>query len=118
MGRALGQMLVGALLENAAIRFPDAPALLCADTGRRFTFAELDARANRLAHAIEGLGIAKGDVLAFVVSNRAELIDIYFALARTGVIGIPVNYRLAASEIKSLAESMGAKALIYEDRFA
>ncbi|MDN5938833.1 MAG: acyl--CoA ligase [Salinisphaera sp.] len=118
MGRALGQMLVGALLENAAIRFPDAPALLCADTGRRFTFAELDARANRLAHAIEGLGIAKGDVLAFVVSNRAELIDIYFALARTGVIGIPVNYRLAAAEIRDLAQSMGAHGIIYEDRFA
>jgi len=118
MQRALGRMLVGSYLETAAIRFPHALAIVCADTGRRFTFAQMEERANRLANAIEGLGLRKGDVLAFLVSNRAEIIDIYFALARTGVIGIPLNYRLAAPEIKSLAESMGAKGIIYEDRFA
>lgn len=118
MERALGRMLVGSYLETAAVRHPDALAIVCADTGRRFNFAQMEARANRLAHAIEGLGFKKGDVLAFLVSNRAEIVDIYFALARTGVIGIPLNYRLAAPEIKSLAEAMGAKGLIYEDRFA
>lgn len=118
MERALGRMLVGSYLETAAVRHPEALAVVCADTGRRFTFAQMENRANRLAHAIEGLGFKKGDVLAFLVSNRAEIIEIYFALARTGVIGIPLNYRLAAPELKSLAESMGAKGLIYEDRFA
>lgn len=116
--RSLGRMLVGSYLATAAIRNPDSLAIVCADTERRFTFAQMDARANKLAHALEVLGFKKGDVLAFVVSNRAEIVDIYFALARTGIIGIPLNYRLAASEIKSLAESMGAKGLIYEDRFA
>lgn len=118
MQRALGRMVVGSYLETAAIRFPEALAIVCADTGRRFTFAQMEERANRLANAIEGLGFRKGDVLAFLVSNRAEIVDIYFALARTGVVGIPLNYRLAAPEIKSLAESMGAKGIIYEDRFA
>lgn len=116
--RGLGSMLVGSYLATAATRFPDATAIVCADTGRRFTFRQMDERANRLGHALEGLGLRKGDVLAFLVSNRAEIVDIYFALARTGIIGIPLNYRLAAPEIDSLAQSMGATALIYEDRFA
>lgn len=118
MERALGQMLVGGILENAAIRYGDRTAIICGDTGRRFSFRDVDKRANRLANAIESLGLRKGDVLAFLISNRAEIAETYFALARIGVIGIPLNYRLAASEIRELAASMGARGLIYEDRFA
>ncbi|MEE3100322.1 MAG: AMP-binding protein, partial [Pseudomonadota bacterium] len=84
MRRSIGKMVVGALLADAALHAPDAPAVICAGTGRTFAFAELDARANRLANALLAQGFRKGDVLGFLVSNRAEIVEIYFALARAG----------------------------------
>ena len=118
MKRSLGKMVVGNLLATAAIRYSDAAAIHCASTNRRFSFRELDDRANRLARALLGLGFRKGDVIAFLAANRAEIVEIYFALAKTGIIGVPLNYRLAASEMLELIRSMGATGLIYEGKFA
>ncbi|MAS42016.1 MAG: o-succinylbenzoate--CoA ligase [Rhodobacteraceae bacterium] len=118
MQRSIGKMVVGAMLAHAAIHSPDAPATICAGTGRTFTFGDLDARANRLANALAAQGFRKGDVVAFLVSNRAEIVELYFALARAGIVGVPLNYRLAAPEMDALIAAMGATGLVYEDRFA
>jgi acyl-CoA synthetase (AMP-forming)/AMP-acid ligase II len=116
--RAYGKMVVGNILATTATRYPDSPAFYCASTGRRFTFADVDARTNRLAQALLNRGRQRGDIVAFLVSNRAEMADIYFALARTGMVGLPLNYRLTAAELKNLLQDMPPKALIYEGRFA
>ena len=115
--RALGKMVVGALMSTAARRFRDREAILCAGTGRRFTFRQINERCNRLAHGLAGLGLRKGDVVAFLCNNRAELVEIYFALAKLGLVGIPLNYRLAAAEIVELMRAMGARAMLFETRF-
>ncbi|MBN8937871.1 MAG: AMP-binding protein [Rhizobiales bacterium] len=117
MTRSLGKMVVGNILATAAIRFPDDPAIYCAGTDRRFTFREIDQRTNRLAQGLLGLGYAKGDVVAFLCSNRAEMVEIYFALARTGIVGLPLNYRLAEREMLELIRAMGATGLIHEAKF-
>ena len=80
---SLGAMLVGNILTTAAIRFPDNEAVVCTETGRRFCYRETNARCNRLAHGLTALGFAKGDVIAFLSTNRAEMIEIYFALAKS-----------------------------------
>jgi acyl-CoA synthetase (AMP-forming)/AMP-acid ligase II len=108
MDRSLGKMLVGNILATAAIRYRDDPALYCSSTNRRFSFGEIDDRTNRLAQALLNLGFRKGDVVAFLTSNRAEIVEIYFALARTGIIGLPLNYRLAATEMLELMRAMGS----------
>ena len=108
MDRALGKMVVGNLLATAAIRYSDAPAIYCSSTDRRFSFGQLNNRTNRLAQALLGLGFRKGDVVAFLTSNRAEIVEIYFALARSGIVGLPLNYRLAPAEMLELMRAMGA----------
>src|ERR1700677_2278042 len=115
--RALGKMLVGNIIATAAARTPDKLAFYCAGTGRRLTFRDTNERCNRLANSLVSLGLAKGDVLAFLCSNRAEMPEIYFALAKSGIIGIPLNYRLAPTETVALMRAMGARALIFEARF-
>jgi acyl-CoA synthetase (AMP-forming)/AMP-acid ligase II len=117
MSGALGRMVVGNILASAANRQPDAIAFICSGTKRRFTFAQADERSNRLAHALMRQGLRKGDVLAVLVSNRMEIVETYFALARTGIVGLPLNYRLAVGEIVELMRTMGAKGLLYEARF-
>ena len=116
--RALGKMLVGNIIATAAARYPDRQAFFCAATGRRMTFSQTNERGNRLAHGLMDLGLVKGDVTAFLCSNRIEIPEIYFALAKTGILGIPLNYRLAGVEIVELMRALGAKALLYEERFA
>jgi acyl-CoA synthetase (AMP-forming)/AMP-acid ligase II len=117
MKRALGKAIVGNILTTAAVRYRDQPAIFCSTTDRRFTFREIDNRANRLAHALLSLGFRKGDVVAFLITNRAEIVETYFALARTGIVGLPLNYRLAGPEIYELMGAMNAKGLIFEARF-
>ena len=95
MKRALGKMVVGNILTTAAIRYRHETAIYCSSTERRFSFHDVDERVNRLAHVLLGLGFCKGDVVAFLITNRAEIVEIYFALARTGIVGLPLNYRLA-----------------------
>ncbi|MFO1114399.1 MAG: AMP-binding protein [Beijerinckiaceae bacterium] len=116
--RALGKMVVGGILTTAARRFRDREAIHCVGTGRRLSFRQINQRCNRLAHGLAGLGFAKPDVVAFLCSNRAELPEIYFALAKLGLVGIPLNYRLAPTEIVALMQAMGASGMIYETRFA
>ncbi len=116
--RSLGRMVVGSMLATAALRFRDSEAVFCAGTGRRFTFRQMNERSNRLAHALLGLGLRKPDVVAFLCNNRAEIAETYFALAKSGLVGIPLNYRLAPSEIVALMHAMGARALLFADRFA
>lgn len=116
--RALGKMLVGNLIATAAARYPDRQAFLCGTTGRCLSFSATNERSNRLAHGLMDLGLVKGDVVAFLCSNRIEIPEIYFALAKSGIVGIPLNYRLAGAEIIELMRAMGAKALLYEECFA
>jgi acyl-CoA synthetase (AMP-forming)/AMP-acid ligase II len=110
-------MLVGNVLTTAAIRFPENESVVCTATGRRFRYRETNARSNRLAHGLTGLGFAKGDVVAFLSTNRAEMIEIYFALAKSGIVGIPLNYRLAPAEVVELMRAMDAVGLVCEARF-
>lgn len=115
--RALGKAVVGSGIVTAAARFRDCEAFFCSTTGRRFSFRQTNARCNRLAHALAALGLQKPDTVAFLCNNRAELPEIYYALAKSGLIGVPLNYRLAPAEIVELSRAMNAKALIFATRF-
>ena len=64
-----------------------------------------------------GLGLRKPDVVGFLCNNRAELAEIYFALAKLGLVGVPLNYRLAPAEILALMRAMGARSMLFETRF-
>lgn len=115
--RSLGKTTVGDVPRMAAACFGDREALFCAGTGRRMTFVQIESRSNQLAHALAGLSLQRAAVVAFVCSNRAEIIEIYFALAKAGLVGLPLNYRLAPTEMSSLINAMGAVAVFCEARF-
>ena len=69
------------------------------DSRRAMTFAEWDERASRLANALLGLGLAKGDRVGLLAYNCVEWMEIYVAVARAGLVGVPINFRLMAPEI-------------------
>ena len=86
--------------------------------GRRFTYAELDDRADRLARALAHLGVNKGDRVAALLPNNYRYADIYYGPTRSGIIIVPLNTRLAIEEVAYILRDSGSVALIYSDDHA
>ena len=88
------------------------------DSRRTLTFAQWNERACRLANGLTGLGLRKGDRVAVLAYNRVEWMEIYVALAKAGLVAVPVNFRLVAPEIGYIAQHCDARALIVQDELA
>jgi len=88
------------------------------DSRRALTYAQWNARACRLANALLRLGLAPGDRVAVLAYNCIEWMEVYIALAKAGLVAVPVNFRLLASEVQYIAEHSSARALIVEDTLA
>ncbi|MBN1636239.1 MAG: AMP-binding protein, partial [Deltaproteobacteria bacterium] len=116
--RATGSFVMGNYPKVAAARYGDREAIYCATTGRRFTFRHLNQRCNALANGMLSLGVKKGDVTAFLSYNRAEMVEIYCALAKIGSLGIPLNYRLSPQEIVELVSFCDTQNFIFDPSFS
>ncbi len=106
-------MIAGDLLGERARLTPERTALVYVPTEERFTYAELDARAVRLARVWRGLGIGKGDRVAILADNRVEFVDAFFAAGKTGVILVPLGTRLTARELAGILGDAQVSALLY-----
>lgn len=85
------------------------------DLTRQMSFQKWNQRACRLANALTGLGLARGDRVAVLAYNRLEWAEIFVAAAKTGIIAVPINFRLTGVESQYIIENSGATALICED---
>jgi malonyl-CoA/methylmalonyl-CoA synthetase len=83
--------------------------------GEEFTFGEIDERSNRLAHALRARGLAKGDRLGVYLANRIELIDIYLACIKLGVIFVPINILYRDREIAHITGDAEPRLVISEN---
>ncbi|NEA48891.1 AMP-binding protein, partial [Streptomyces sp. SID10815] len=81
--------LLPALIEAAADRTPHAPAL--AEPGRLLTYAETDARANRLAHRLIARGAGPGGLVALLLPRSADMVLAQLAVTKTGAAFLPVD---------------------------
>ena len=108
---------IGLLLKKRAEICPNREAFVEFERNRRFTFAELNARANRVANGLLAKGIRPGDRVATLLKNSIEFVETYFAVAKIGAVMVPVNWRLVAGEIAYILQDSGAKALVYDSDF-
>ncbi len=77
-----------------------------------FTFGDLEVRSNRLAWVLNDRGVRKGDRLAFLLGNRIEIIDLWLACLKLGVIVVPVNVLYQAREIAHIVTDAEPTAVI------
>ena len=82
------------------------------DSSRQLSFAEWDRRATALAGGLLGLGLRKGDRVGLLAYNCIEWMEIYVALARAGLVAVPVNFRLVGAEIAYILGHSEARAVI------
>jgi fatty-acyl-CoA synthase len=86
------------------------------DLERSMTFHQWNARACRLANALLGLGLSKGDRVAILAYNAVEWVEIYAATAKAGLVAVPLNFRLVGKEIRYILDDAEAAALIVQDQ--
>ena len=100
---------VGELLADWAQQRPD--RVCCAIDDRHITYAEMDHRANVLA-AGAAVGVAKGDRVATLASNRVEIVELFHGLARAGAIQVPLNAYLKGTFLRHQLAHSRAQVLI------
>ncbi len=103
-------MNIAQLLNDSAARRPDHPALRCADI--TWTFAELNARVDRLAWSLAGLGLRAGQTCVLMMPNSPEWVLCYYALAKLGAVVVPVNFLYRTGELSHIFKDSGARAFI------
>ena len=105
------------LLSNRAHLTPNREALLELPAGRRYTYAELNARANHLANWMRELGVQKGDRVSILAHNSVAYVDLFYGLAKIGAIFAPLNWRLVARELVYIVNDNRPKVLICGPEF-
>ncbi len=111
------QMNLGSFLAKRARLSPKLEAVVEVDRNRRFSYAELDARANRIANVLLAIGVQKGDRLALLVMNGVEYIESYFGAAKIGAVLVPLNWRLVPDELDFIIGDSGPIVVIYDQEF-
>lgn len=94
---------------------PDRAAIVF--DGVRWSFQQLDDRVNRLANALKGFGVKKGDRVGVVEVNCNRHVEAYFATASLGAIFVPVNFRAKEQELAYMIRNVGIKVLFLGDRY-
>ncbi|NUO98148.1 MAG: AMP-binding protein [Nonomuraea sp.] len=103
---------IGDNFERTVRRFGDREALVDVPSGRRWTYAELDADVNRLALALLAAGIAKGDRIGIWAPNCAEWVIVQYATAKIGAILVNVNPAYRAHELDYVVRQSGLRLLV------
>ncbi len=96
-------------LWNLAAKDPDHPAVIEAETGRTTTRGELAARTNQVVHALRARGLGVGSVMATVMHNETELLEVFFAALQSGMYVAPINYHSTVDEIAYIVEDSEAQ---------
>jgi acyl-CoA synthetase (AMP-forming)/AMP-acid ligase II len=107
---------IAGLLDDGIARAGDRIALV--QGGRALTYAELGDRVARLAAALAGLGLRRGDRVVLLMPNRPELVESLWAAFRGGFVAVPVNWHLHPDEVGYIVRHCGAAAVVAADETA
>jgi acyl-CoA synthetase (AMP-forming)/AMP-acid ligase II len=105
---------VHSFIEEAAVRFPEKPALFAQGAWR--TFAELNRQANRLAALLLRRGLAKGDRVALLIENSAEYVASYYAVLKAGGTTVALNTESTAEDVAYIVRDCGVRFLVAGQR--
>ncbi len=105
-----GDMSWCAVLEHHAIRAPD--RAMTVFEGRTTTYGEMAAQVAASAAGLAGRGVGAGDVVALLSYNCPEFLETVFAANHLGAVAMPINWRLAAPEVRYILENSGARTVV------
>ncbi|CAJ1579403.1 acyl-CoA synthetase [[Mycobacterium] wendilense] len=104
------------LAEHAIDAVPDRVALICGD--EQLTYAQLEERANRLAHYLLDQGVKEDDKVGLYCRNRIEIVIGMLGIVKAGAILVNVNFRYVEGELRYLFDNSDMVALIHERQYS
>jgi acyl-CoA synthetase (AMP-forming)/AMP-acid ligase II len=104
------------LFEGAVDAFPDREYLVV--DGRRLTYAQMDERANRLAHHLAAAGVGPGDHVGIYALNSVEWVETAWAVFKLRAVWININYRYVEDELRYLFSNADLVALVHQRQFS
>jgi len=107
-------MNIRKILEETSKKFNQKPAIIF--DGKEVSFAEVHQKTLKLANALSGQGVGKGDKIAIYLPNSPEYVYSYLACFYLGAVGVPLDYMLKNDELSSCIGHSEAKVLIACDR--
>ncbi|WP_042353024.1 fatty acid--CoA ligase [Bacillus massiliigorillae] len=107
-------MTIGSIFELTVRNYPNKEALYDIRSNNRYTYKEWSEEVTRLANALKGQGVKKGDRVSTFLYNREELATTFFACAKLGAIFNPINFRLMAEEVAYILEDATPKVVLFE----
>lgn len=106
--------IVGALAQNAR-RHPDKPALVYEN--RSYTYQEFNQVVNQFANGLLDLGIKKGEKVALMMKNSDHYAITYYAVAKTGAVVVPMNFRLVQREAHYIIDQSDSVCVICDQEY-
>jgi fatty-acyl-CoA synthase len=103
-------------LERSVWVYPNKTAVVYRD--RRFTYAELYERVNRLAGALRQAGVEKGERVAFMAPNVPPMLEAHFGSLRIGAVLVAINVRLSPREVAYILNHSAAKVFVFDSEYA
>ncbi|WP_312840072.1 AMP-binding protein [Delftia tsuruhatensis] len=111
------EQTIGDFFADMAARQPDREALVSRHQGLRYSYAGLHTEARRLASALLGLGLEKGDRVGIWSHNNAEWVLMQLATAQVGLVLVNINPAYRTSEVEYALNKVGCKALVTMAQF-
>jgi fatty-acyl-CoA synthase len=96
-------------------KWPDKICLI--DENTRLTYAQLHEQSSRLANGLIQMGYKKGDKISLILSNCYQFMIVQFALAKAGIITVPINLTLKPDEMSFIINHSESTGLIIEDEY-
>ncbi len=109
---------IGDFLTTRAYLNPDKEVLYDTSADKRLSYDELNRRANKISNALQSMGIEKGDRIGILAYNGHEFIESFFGPAKSGLVIVPLNWRLTAEELSFILNDSGVKAIIFDTDFS
>src|SRR6202050_2362730 len=104
------------LFEAAADAYPEREYVIA--NGKRRTYAEMEDRANRLAHHLAAQGIGPGDHVGIYALNSAEWVETAWAVFKLRAVWININFRYVEDELRYLFSNADLVALVHQRQFS
>ncbi|MGC8203740.1 class I adenylate-forming enzyme family protein [Aliiroseovarius sp. PTFE2010] len=103
------------LVRAAARRNPAAEAVVCDD--RRLTWAQFDARINRVANALIDLGVGKGARVAALSPNSADYAEVFMGTLRAGACMVPLSTMAPGAALEKMVRDSGSKMIFVAEQY-
>ena len=115
-------MNISEMLARNARMYPEDTALIelkpSAGIRKEISWRQFDERVNRLANALNGMGVKKGDRVLHWMFNSISWLEAYFGIIRTGAWAVPLNFRFSARDLKYCADIAQAAVMVLGEQFA